>query len=108
MNQDRTKSQSSLPRPDFHSEALRRASIADMAVSRSARRTFAEMKPGFTRQPVLQLAPNVRFLPTAVWDDGDGDVSDVCPLCEHWTCICGQGSTAPVPSARAAAPKAVA
>lgn len=90
MNQDRTNPPSSLPRPDFFSEALRRAGSA--AVSRPARRTFAEMLPGATRPPVLHLAPNVRFLPTAVWGDTE---PDVCPLCERWSCICGQSAHAP-------------
>ncbi|MFH8581726.1 hypothetical protein [Streptomyces zaomyceticus] len=94
MNQDRTKSPSSLPGPSVFSEALHRARTADMAVTRPARRTFAAMAPGSVRQPVLRLAPNVRFLLTAVWDDGDEDVSDACPLCLRWTCICGQSAHA--------------
>lgn len=91
------------PTPGALSEALRRARTADAAVTRPARRTFAAMAPGSVRQPVLQLAPNVRFLPSSVWGDPD---ADVCPLCERWTRICGQNSTAPVLSG--AALKAVA
>ena len=91
-------------RPDFFSEALRRARTA--TVVRPARRTLAEMAPGHARPALLQLAPNVQLLPTAVWDGGDGDDGDVCPLCMRWSCICGQGLTAP--AGTRAAVKAVA
>lgn len=94
MSQDRTNPPSSLPRPDFFAEALRRAAAAK--VSRPARRTFAEMSPGQDRQPVLHLAPNVRFLPTAVWGDME---PDVCPMCLRWSCICGQSTHAPAGAA---------
>jgi len=85
--------------PDVFAEALRRARTADAAVTRAARRTLAEMAPGAVQRPVLQLAPNVHFLPVAVWGDTE---ADVCPLCLRWTCICGQDSAAPAPSARTA------
>lgn len=102
MNQDRTKSPYSRPRPDFFSEALRRAAVA--TVVRPVRRTFAEMAPGQDRQPVLYLAPNVRFLPTAAQDDS-------CPLCASWSCDgtnCQFGATAPAPAPAGTALKAVA
>ena len=104
MSQDRTPNPSTVHQthPDFFSEALRRASTT--AVSRPARRTFAEMLPGATRQPVLQLAPNVHFLPTVAQDDS-------CPLCGSWACDgtnCQFGASAPVPAGTRAAVKAVA
>lgn len=99
MNQDRTKSPSSLPHPDVFSEALRRARTADVAVSRPARRTFAAMVPGAVRQPVLRLAPNVHFLPTAAHNER-------CVFCDQWLCDGNCGGFAPVPSG--AALKAVA
>jgi hypothetical protein len=74
MSQDRTNSPSSLPRPDFFSEALRRADSA--TVIRPARRTFAEMLPGATRQPVLHLAPHIRFRAN----------NERCLFCDSWTC----------------------
>ncbi|MFJ7990247.1 hypothetical protein [Streptomyces sp. NPDC096351] len=78
------------------SEALGRMKRDDARVSRPARRTLAAMVPGAVQRPVLQLAPNVHFLPTAVWGDPD---DDACPMCLHWTCICGQDSTAPAGTA---------
>ena len=92
MSQGTSLSPSLAAHPNFFSEALRRARTADVAVTRPTRRTFAAMVPGSARQPVLQLAPNVHFLPTAVWGDPD---ADVCPLCERWTCICGQSAHTP-------------
>ncbi|MFE7547070.1 hypothetical protein [Streptomyces gardneri] len=75
-------------------EALRQARVADLAVVRPTRRTFAAMSPGSVRQPVLQLAPNVRFLPTAAQDDS-------CPLCGSWSCDgtnCSFGASVPAPA----------
>lgn len=74
MSQGNPLSPSPVPRTDVFAEALRRARTADAAVTRPARRTFAKMAPGSVRHPVLHLAPNVHFLPTAVWDDLDADV----------------------------------
>ncbi|MGW5003266.1 hypothetical protein ACWEP8_37060 [Streptomyces hydrogenans] len=97
MNQDRMSTPATVhqTRPNFFAtEALRRAALADATVSRPARRTFAEMLPGATRQPVLHLAPNVRFLPTAAQDDS-------CVLCGTWACDgtnCQFGAHAPAPA----------
>ncbi|MFC7794622.1 hypothetical protein [Streptomyces cinereoruber] len=74
-------------------EALRRAAGDDMHVTRPARRTYAAMAPGESRQPVLQLAPNVRFLPTAA--DDDEWAGEPCVVCERRSCICGQSVHAP-------------
>lgn len=57
---------------------------------RRARRTLAEMAPGYTRQPVLLLT---RPLPMRGADDA-------CVLCGYWSCRCGS-SAAPAPSVRA-------
>ncbi|MFJ2819047.1 hypothetical protein [Streptomyces sp. NPDC087294] len=57
---------------------------------RRARRTLAEMAPGYTRQPVLVLHRPVM-------------VSDPCPLCERWTC-----DPANCPPSGASVPPAVA
>ncbi|MFH8581591.1 hypothetical protein [Streptomyces zaomyceticus] len=80
------------PTPDVFSEALRRAGTD--RVVRPVRRTLAAMNPGYVRQPVLQLAPNVRFLPTTAQDDS-------CPLCGAWSCDgtdCQFGASAPSPT----------
>jgi hypothetical protein len=93
MSQDRMNPPSSLPRPDFFSEALRRVAV-DRTV-RPARRTLTEMTPGHAQRPVLRLAPNVRFLPTAAQDDA-------CPLCGNWLCDgtnCRFGASAPARAA---------
>lgn len=79
MSQDRTNPPSSLPHPDFFAEALRRVRTDDAAVFRPARRTLAEMAPGFVRQPVLRLVP---ARPAAQ--------DDYCPLCTYWRCRCGE------------------
>ncbi|MFF6903425.1 hypothetical protein [Streptomyces hydrogenans] len=76
-------------------EALRLTRLADTTVSRPARRTFAEMLPGATRQPVLQLAPNVHFLPTGTVTANN----ERCLFCDGWLCdgvSCQQ--FAPVPA----------
>ncbi|GAA2770360.1 hypothetical protein [Streptomyces showdoensis] len=60
MNQDRTKTPTSIYTASHGAaEALRRARLDDANVARPARRTLAEMAPGFERQPVLRLAPAV-------------------------------------------------
>ncbi|WUH72172.1 hypothetical protein OHB13_38265 (plasmid) [Streptomyces sp. NBC_00440] len=46
------------------------------AAGRRARRTLAEMAPGYTRQPILRLT---RPLPMA-------GANDACPLCHRWNC----------------------
>ena len=93
MSQDRMNPPSSLPRPDVFAEALRQARIADTTVTRPARRTLAAMAPGAVQRPVLQLAPNVRFLPSAANDEK-------CIFCEKWFCN-GNCGFAPVPSGAA-------
>ncbi|WP_329046680.1 hypothetical protein [Streptomyces sp. NBC_01422] len=57
------------------------------AVGRKARRTLAEMAPGYKQQPVLLLAPTLTFRPT----------NGQCPLCDRWNC----GGTDCPPSATA-------
>ncbi|MFE5828986.1 hypothetical protein ACFQ8W_01735 [Streptomyces sp. NPDC056508] len=79
--------------PDFFSEALRRVARDDMHVTRQTRRTYADMAPGKSRQPVLVLAPNVRFLPTAAEDDEWSD--EPCIECERRSCPGGCRSFAP-------------
>ncbi|MFF8840496.1 hypothetical protein [Streptomyces sp. NPDC015130] len=77
--------------PDFHSEALRRARATNLTVVRPARRTLAEMAPGFVRQPVLRLVPAT---PAAS--------NERCLFCDSWLCdgvSCQQ--FAPVPAGTA-------
>ncbi|MGW9120228.1 hypothetical protein ACWGRV_27055 [Streptomyces sp. NPDC055663] len=54
------------------------------SAGRRARRTLAEMAPGYTRQPVLLLT---RPLPMRAADEA-------CLLCGYWTCRCGKGLVA--------------
>ncbi|MFB7398280.1 hypothetical protein [Streptomyces sp. NPDC056191] len=94
MSQGTSLSPSPAARPDVFSEALHRARTADKAVTRPARRTFAAMVPGANRQPVLRLAPNVRFLPAVMQNDS-------CVLCGSWACDgtdCQFGASAPAPT----------
>ncbi|MFD5065267.1 hypothetical protein [Streptomyces sp. NPDC058394] len=46
------------------------------AAGRRARRTLAEMAPGYTRQPILHLARPLDFRAA----------DDACPLCGFWSC----------------------
>ncbi|RLV64249.1 hypothetical protein STAN_7069 [Streptomyces sp. CBMAI 2042] len=69
----------------------RRAAIA----GRRARRTFAEMAPGQTRQRVLRMTRQLTFAPRAA--------DDACGLCGWWRCRCGGAAPAPTPSSRAVA-----
>ncbi|MEV0874793.1 hypothetical protein AB0932_27455 [Streptomyces sp. NPDC006682] len=55
------------------------------SAGRQARRTLAEMDPGYYRQPVLLLAPAVTFR----------SANDVCGLCGWWTCRCLSAAPAP-------------
>ncbi|MFI1067036.1 hypothetical protein ACH4TC_34760 [Streptomyces spororaveus] len=50
---------------------------------RRARRTLAEMAPGYVRPPLLSF--NVPFRAA----------DDACVLCGFWTCRCGQNATVP-------------
>ncbi|MFB6743573.1 hypothetical protein ACFCXC_23820 [Streptomyces microflavus] len=59
---------------------------------RRARRTLAEMAPGQTRQPVLFMAPQLTFVPTAARAGAD----DACVLCGSW--LCGGNCYAPAPT----------
>ncbi|MGW6684281.1 hypothetical protein ACWGBO_31050 [[Kitasatospora] papulosa] len=52
---------------------------------RRARRTLAEMDPGYERQPVLLLTRPLTFR----------SADDACPLCGYWTCRCGGIAPAP-------------
>ncbi|MFB7359579.1 hypothetical protein [Streptomyces gardneri] len=99
MSQDRTTRTATAHQthPTVFSEALRRARTAAMV--RPVRRTLGEMDPGFTRQPILRLAPSVRFLPTTAVEP--------CIFCERTSCDGMCNPFAPVPT-RASAAKAVA
>ncbi|MEV7711198.1 hypothetical protein [Streptomyces sp. NPDC088270] len=57
------------------------------SAGRQARRTFAEMAPGQTRQPVLRMTRQLTFTPTAPRAGAD----DACVLCGYWKCRCGTG-----------------
>lgn len=67
-------------------EALHRARVADLTVTRPARRTLAEMAPGYTRQPLLRLVP-----PKAA--------AERCIFCEQWSCPGNCQQYAPAPTA---------
>ncbi|MFB9558667.1 hypothetical protein [Streptomyces roseoviridis] len=97
MSQDRMQSPPSVPSIQFDvAEALRRARLADTTVSRPARRTLAEMAPGFERQPVLTL-----FRPQFSNDER-------CIFCEKWLCPGNCGGFAPAPAAAAGVAKVAA
>ncbi|MFD3336149.1 hypothetical protein ACFWV1_26400 [Streptomyces sp. NPDC058700] len=99
MSKDRTNTIPTVHQTaPYFSEALRR--VRTDRVTRPARRTLAEMAPGYVRQPVLRLVPAT----ATAHEDGD----DVCPMCMRWSCICGQSSTVPAPSSAGTALKAVA
>ncbi|MFD8440185.1 hypothetical protein ACFV2I_34570 [Streptomyces microflavus] len=70
-----------------------------LAAGRRARRTLAEMAPGQTRQPVLLMAPQLTFVPTASKAGAD----DACALCGRWLCGGNCVAPAPTPSMRAVA-----
>ncbi|MFJ1775036.1 hypothetical protein ACIOFQ_33130 [[Kitasatospora] papulosa] len=55
------------------------------SAGRQARRTLAEMDPGYDRQPVLLLTRPLTFR----------SADDACPLCGYWTCRCGGVAPAP-------------
>ncbi|QGZ53340.1 hypothetical protein GPZ77_34485 (plasmid) [Streptomyces sp. QHH-9511] len=89
MSQDRTKFPLLHPRPDAFAEALRRSRVADLSVVRPARRTLAEMAPGYQRQPLLRLVP----LKAA---------DDACAICGSWKCTGNCWSAAPAPTSETA------
>ncbi|MCX5079209.1 hypothetical protein OHA84_38360 (plasmid) [Streptomyces sp. NBC_00513] len=53
---------------------------------RRARRTLAEMAPGYIRPPLLRFNMPVRAA-----------ADEACALCGYWTCRCGQNATASSP-----------
>ncbi|MFB6865102.1 hypothetical protein ACFCZQ_09965 [Streptomyces virginiae] len=53
---------------------------------RRARRTLAEMAPGYVRPPLLRFNLPVR------------GADDACILCGWWTCRCGQNTAVPAPT----------
>ncbi|WP_327713747.1 WhiB family transcriptional regulator (plasmid) [Streptomyces sp. NBC_00464] len=55
------------------------------AAGRQARRTLAEMDPGYERQPVLVLTRPLTFR----------SAGDACVLCGYWTCRCGTAAHEP-------------
>ncbi|MFE8978584.1 hypothetical protein ACFYM7_34960 [Streptomyces cyaneofuscatus] len=73
----------------------RRAATA----GRRARRTFAEMTPAQTRQPVLRMTRELTFVPTVSTAGAD----DACVLCGSWLCGGNCFAPAPTPSLRAVA-----
>ncbi|MGW6469475.1 hypothetical protein [Streptomyces rubiginosohelvolus] len=69
------------------------------AAGRHARRTYAEMAPGQTRQPVLQMTRPLTFTPSVSSKSAD----DACVLCGSWLCTGNCFAPAPTPSLRAVA-----
>ncbi|WP_432105886.1 hypothetical protein [Streptomyces sp. bgisy091] len=55
------------------------------SAGRHARRTLAEMDPGYERQPVLLLTRPLTFR----------SADDACHICGYWTCRCGGVAPAP-------------
>ncbi|MFD8474851.1 hypothetical protein ACFV2E_22790 [Streptomyces globisporus] len=64
------------------------------AAGRHARRTYAEMAPGQTRQPVLQMTRQLTFTPSVSSKSAD----DACVLCGSWLCPGNCFAPAPTPS----------
>ncbi|WP_333732555.1 hypothetical protein [Streptomyces sp. IBSBF 3010] len=89
----------------FHQLVDRLAAEGDTrarAVGRRARRTLAEMQPGYQRQPVLQLVRRPLTFRSA-----DGP----CPLCDQWNCDpnnCPPAGVAPAPALAASSAVGVA
>ncbi|MFH9125356.1 WhiB family transcriptional regulator [Streptomyces globisporus] len=69
------------------------------AAGRHARRTYAEMAPGQTRQPVLRMTRPLTFTPSVSSLGAD----DACVLCGRWLCGGNCFAPAPTPSLRAVA-----
>ncbi|MEV5605729.1 hypothetical protein AB0L33_30265 [Streptomyces sp. NPDC052299] len=63
------------------------------AAGRRARRTLAEMAPGYQRQPFLRLVRPLTFQ----------RADDACVLCGFWKCRCGGAAPAPAPAAHSTA-----
>ncbi|MFG3532748.1 hypothetical protein ACGF8B_39470 [Streptomyces sp. NPDC047917] len=56
------------------------------SAGRHARRTLAEMAPGYEQQPVLRLTGPLTFQ----------SADDACPICTFWKCIRGFPSVSTV------------
>ncbi|MCX5166204.1 hypothetical protein OOK39_45030 [Streptomyces sp. NBC_00264] len=56
------------------------------SAGRHARRTLAEMAPGYEQQPVLRLTGPLTFR----------SADDACAICGFWKCICGFPSVSAV------------
>ncbi|WP_073921011.1 hypothetical protein [Streptomyces sp. CB00455] len=65
--------------------AMAKRDDARIPDGRRARRTLAEMAPGYIRPPLLAFNLPVRA------------ADDACVLCGFWTCRCGQTATLPAP-----------
>ncbi|MET9436900.1 hypothetical protein [Streptomyces sp. NPDC006551] len=90
MNKDRTSITATIPpTPPDIMEALRR--VRSDRVVRPARRTLAEMAPGYQRQPLLRLVPQ-----TAAYEAP-------CLFCDSWTCPGNCQQFAPAPATEMAA-----
>ncbi|MEU3978237.1 hypothetical protein [Streptomyces bacillaris] len=85
---------------DFHQLVHQLVADGDDRAERSGRRTrrtFQEMAPGQTRQPVLHLTRPLTFAPTSPKAGAD----DACVLCGRWLCGGNCFAPAPTPSMRA-------
>ena len=60
------------------------------AAGRRARRTLAEMIPGYEQQPVLRLTGPLTFQ----------SADDACAICGFWKCTCGFPSVSAVSDRR--------
>lgn len=86
----------------FHQVVRRLADDGDRrarAAGRHARRTYAEMAPGQTRQPVLRMTRQLTFTPSG----GSKSAEDACAWCGSWLCTGSCFAPAPTPSLRAVA-----
>ncbi|MFF3264952.1 hypothetical protein ACFYWO_38045 [Streptomyces sp. NPDC002932] len=84
----------------FHQLVRQLAAEGDLRASsagRRARRTFKEMAPGQTRQPVLRMTRPLTFTSSVSRAGAD----DACGICGFWTCRCGAVVPAPALSTRA-------
>ncbi|MCQ1579325.1 hypothetical protein [Streptomyces parvus] len=69
------------------------------AAGRHARRTYAEMAPGQTRQPVLRMTRQLTFTPSV----SSRIAEDACAWCGSWLCTGNCFAPAPTPSLTAVA-----
>ncbi|WP_327425685.1 hypothetical protein OG612_42585 (plasmid) [Streptomyces sp. NBC_01527] len=63
----------------FHQPVDHLVADGDDRARATARRTLAEMVPGYAPQPVLRLTRPLDFRAA----------DDACVLCGYWTCRCG-------------------